>query len=82
MKVGDKIKTFEIKQIVKGYKGLFTNSGKKTKVLTHYYLLKSENGQERVLESGKTNLNQCEQTYSHITGKFKYMVWNQLEIIK
>ena len=82
MQIGDKIKTFEIKNIVKGYKNIYTNSGRKTKIITNYYLLEKEDGQQRVLESGKTNLNDCEVYCTTWNTKFKFKRWNQFEIIK
>ena len=81
MKIGDKIKTFQIKNIVKGYKNIYTNRGKRTKVIADYYLLENENGQQRVLESSKTNLNDSEVYCTTFGSKFKFIKWNQFEII-
>ena len=78
LNIGDKIKTFEVKQIVKGLGKCYDAKGRKTTYETEYMLLLSENGQERVLEVGKKSLNDCLKyipTFSHSP---KYISWNQL----
>lgn len=78
LKVGDKIKTFEVKSIVKGLGKTYDSKGRKTTYETEYMLLLSDNGQERVLEVGKKSLNDCVKyipTFSHTS---KFITWNQL----
>ena len=78
LKVGDKIKSFEVKSIVNGLGKRYTSNGKKIFYDTQYMLLLSDNGQERVLEIGKTSLNDCvkwQPTFSHSS---KFITWNQL----
>ena len=77
-KVGDKIKTFEVKSIVKGLGKTYDSKGRKTTYETEYMFLLSDNGQERVLEVGKKSLNDCVKytpTFSHTS---KFISWNQL----
>jgi hypothetical protein len=82
MKVGDKIKSFEIKRIVKGYYINYDEKGNKTKTIIDFYFLLSDKGQERVMASNKKSLSDCE-TYRPTFGdKWKYKPWNQFEIIK
>ena len=82
MKIGDKIKTFEVKGIVKGY-AFNWSGGNKKRYITDFALLLSENGQERVLEITDKNksLNDCKM-WTPTFGGAKYIVWNQFQIIK
>ena len=41
-------------------------------------LLLSDKGQERVLEVGKTNLNDCLTWTTTFGSKHKFIIWNQL----
>lgn len=77
-KVGDKIKTFEVKSIVKGLGKTYDDKGNKTIYETEYMLLLSDKGQERVLEVGKTNLNDCLTWTTTFGSKHKFIIWNQL----
>jgi D-hexose-6-phosphate mutarotase len=78
MKVGNKIKSFTVMNIVEGIAFNYTDSGKKIKYNTQYMLLLSDNGQERVLEIGKTNLNDCVKWHPTFSDKSKFISWNQL----
>lgn len=77
MKAGDKIKTFEVKEIVERLKRVYNDNGDYKMVLAQYALLLSVDGEQRVLEVGKTKLTQCEMTYS-TWSKSKYIGWNQI----
>jgi hypothetical protein len=77
-KVGDKIKTFEVKSIVKGLGKTYDEKGNKTIYETEYMLLLSDKGQERVLEVGKTSLNDCLTWTTTFGSKHKFIIWNQL----
>jgi hypothetical protein len=82
MKVGDKIKTFEVKQIVKGIDVNYDDKGNKTKTIIDFYFLLSEDGQERVMASNVKTLRDCV-TYRPTFGdKWKFISWSQFEIIK
>ena len=78
MKIGDKIKTFEVKQIINGTAFNYTDSGRKSKYNTTYALLLSENGQERVLEitNKKPNLNDCITWRTTFGSKSRFTDWN------
>ena len=78
LKVGDKIKTFEVKSIVKGFGKTYDDKGNKKTYETEYMLLLSDKGQERVLEVGKTNLNDCLTWTTTFGSKHKFLIWNQL----
>jgi hypothetical protein len=78
LKVGDKIKTFEVKSIVKGLGKTYDDKGNKTTYETEYMLLLSDKGQERVLEVGKKNLNDCLTWTTTFGSKHKFIIWNQL----
>jgi hypothetical protein len=81
MKLGDKIKTFEVKKIVKGYSISYDSKGVKTRTIIDFYLLLSDNGQERVLASNKKSLADCE-TYRPTFGhKSKFIKWNQFNVV-
>jgi hypothetical protein len=77
MKIGDKIKTFEVKEIVERYKKVYNDKGDFVRVLTQYAFLLSVDGQQRVLEVGKSKLNECVMTYT-TWSKSKYITWNQI----
>jgi len=77
MEVGYKIKTFEVKSIVEKLKKVYNSNGSHKLSLVKYALLISESGQERVLQIGKTKLDECEMIYTTF-GKWKYKTWNQL----
>ena len=78
LKVGDKIKSFEVKSIVKGLGKTYDSKGRKTTYETEFMLLLSDNGQERVLQVGKTNLNDCVIWKPTFSSSFKFITWNQL----
>lgn len=78
-KVGDKIKSFEVKKIVDGYAYKYEKNGKKTKYITQYLLLLSDNGQERILRADKNSLSDAEQYYATFGKKFKYKTWDMFE---
>ena len=71
MKIGDKIKSFQIKHIVKKESYNYSSNGRKTKYVAEYFLLLSDDGQERILESNKTSLTDCE-SYIPTWGKTKF----------
>ena len=77
MQVGTKIKSFTIQSIVTGYKNAYDDKGNKTKQATTFMLLLGDNGQQRVLEAGKTKLNECVQYYAW--RKFKFADWSMIE---
>ena len=77
MKVGDKIKTFEVKDIVNGIGKDYSN-GMPKKYKTKYMLLLSDKGQERILEVGKTNLNECETWFPTFGHSSKFKTWNMI----
>jgi hypothetical protein len=82
MKIGDKIKTFEVKQVVKGIYVKYDDKGNKTKTVIDFYFLLSKDGQQRVLASNRKSLRDCvtyTPTFSH---KSKFITWNQFEIVK
>jgi hypothetical protein len=76
LNAGEKIKSFEImfvvdklvKQYPLGCKGI------SKKVNNTFYLLKNGKGQERVLNTKKTKLDQCETYYGW--NSFKYSKWS------
>jgi UV DNA damage repair endonuclease len=78
MKIGDKIKSFQVKNIVDSVAFTYDSKGNKTKYITQFMLLKSDNGQERVLEIGKTNLNDCKMLKTFFGSKSKFITWEQL----
>ena len=82
MKIGDKIKTFEVKQIVKGYSVNYDSKGNKTRTIIDFYFLLSENGQERVLASNKKSLTDCVTYLPTFGHKSKFINWSQFQIIK
>ena len=77
MKVGDKIKSFEIKKIVDSISYNYDDKGRKTKYNTKFMFLLSDKGQERILEYGKTNLNECEVYFPTFSDVSKFKTWNQ-----
>lgn len=78
MKIGDKIKSFQVKNIVDSFAYTYDSKGNKTKCSTQFMLLLSDNGQERVLEVGKTNLNDCKMLKTFFKSKSKFITWEQL----
>jgi hypothetical protein len=74
MQVGDRIKTFTVKKIVKGVAHNYTDCGKRIPYDTAFMYLESDNGQRRVLELGKKSLRDCV-TYIPTWGKSKYLWW-------
>jgi len=73
MKVGSKIKSFEIVEIIERTVNEYNDYGRKKKVNKTFALLLSDKGEERVLMSdkykgGNTNLNDC-QRYAPTFGK-------------
>lgn len=78
LNVGDSIKTFEVKSIVDSFSFKRDSKGRKTKYETKFYLLLSSEGQERVLEVGKTNLNDCVKYMPTFSHNFKFISWNQI----
>ena len=78
MKIGEFIKTFEIKNIIDSIGYNYTNSVRKIKYATKYMLLLSSRGEERVLEIGKTNLNDSERYMPTFGDNLKFISWNQI----
>jgi hypothetical protein len=74
--VGDKIKTFTVVNIVDGIGKNYDDFGNATPYATKYMLLLSERGEQRVLEIGKTNLNDCVRYYGW--SKFKFAKWSMI----
>jgi hypothetical protein len=77
MQVGNHIKSFTIQSIVDGFGYSYDDKGKKTKYATQFMLLLGINGQQRVLEVGKSNLNDCVKYYAW--SKFKFADWSMIE---
>ncbi len=77
MKTVKQIKSFEVKEIIERLKRVYNDKGDYKMVLTQYALLLSEEGQQRVLEVGKTKLTECVMTYT-TWSKHKYITWNQI----
>ena len=82
MKIGDKIKTFEIMKIVKGSSFTYTDNGSKTITITDFYFLLSDKGQERVLQSNKKSLADCVRYRGTFSKSYTFSKWNQFEIAK
>ena len=80
LKVGDKIKSFTICEIVDAYAKNYDEKGNSIKYFSKFMFLRSDRGQERVLEVGQTNLANAVQIY--VWNKFVYAQWNQFEYIK
>jgi hypothetical protein len=79
LNIGDKIKSFEVVNIVDDFNFTYDDKGNKTKYNTKYYFLLSDNGQERVLEVGRKSLNDS-LVYAPTFGKsFKFISWNQFD---
>ncbi len=81
LKVGDKIKTFEVKSIEKSWSYSYTNRGQRIKNVSEYALLLSDKGQERVLRCDLSNLNQCETWTTTFGSKKKFISWDMLEVL-
>ena len=77
-KVGDKIKSFEVKKIVDGYAVKYDSNGRKTPYVTSYLLLLSDDGQERILRADKKSLNDAEKYTPTFGHKSKFKTWNML----
>lgn len=77
MKIGDRIKTFEVKDIVERIVNGYNERGIKKRVLRKFALLLSDNGQKRVLRVDRIKLDECEMYYNTFSG-FKYKDWNQI----
>ena len=76
----DKIKTFEVKEIVFGVKKHFRNNGSSFKYKTKFYLLENLNKQQRVLEvTEEHNLNNCLMFREFWSDKLKYSKWNMVD---
>jgi hypothetical protein len=82
MKIGDKIKSFEVKQIVKGIDVNYDDKGNKTRFIIDFYFLLSDNGQQRVLACNRKSLRDCKVYYPTFSTKAKFIDWSQFEIIK
>tara|TARA_R110002051_G_scaffold59733_1_gene109569 strand:+ start:469 stop:786 length:318 start_codon:yes stop_codon:yes gene_type:complete len=83
LKIGDKIKTFEVKDIVFGVNKHFRNNGSSFKYKTKFYLLENPKKQHRVLEvNEEQNLNNCLMFREFWSGKLKYSQWNMIELYK
>jgi len=80
LKVGDKIKSFTICKIVDAYAKNYDEKGNSTKCLSKFMFVRSDKGQERVLEVGETNLANAVRIY--VWNKFVYAQWSQFEYIK
>jgi hypothetical protein len=78
-KVGDKIKSFEVKRIVDGIAVKYDSKGRKTRYVTPFLLLESDNGQQRILRADKTSLNDAEQYYSTFARKNKFKDWQMFD---
>jgi hypothetical protein len=77
-KVGDKIKSFEVKKIVDGYAVKYDANGRKTPYVTSYLLLLSDDGQERILRADKKSLSDAEKYTPTFGHKSKFKTWNML----
>lgn len=75
--IGSKIKTFQVMNIVDGFSFNYDDKGNKTKYATKYMFLLSDCGQQRVLEVGKTNLNDCVRYMPTFGKKMKFIDWSQ-----
>lgn len=80
LKVGDKIKSFTICKIVDAYAKNYDEKGRSIKYLTKFMFLRSDKGQERVLEVGQTKLDEAVKVKGY--NKFRYAKWNEFEYIK
>jgi ppGpp synthetase/RelA/SpoT-type nucleotidyltranferase len=78
-KVGDKIKSFEVKKIVDGYAYKYGAGGKKTRYVTTFLLLESDNGQERILRADKKSLSDAETYFPTFGHTKKYKTWQMFE---
>ena len=72
MKIGDKIKSFTIINIIDALDTFYSPSGQKIRKVFKFYLLKSDNGQERVLRADKKQLSESKK-YFAINGNSKYI---------
>jgi len=77
-KIGDKIKSFEVKKIVDGYAVKYDANGRKTPYVTSYLLLLSDDGQERILRADKKSLSDAEKYTPTFGHKSKFKTWNML----
>lgn len=80
MKIGDKIKTFEVVDIIEKESFKYSSNGGKKKYVGKFMLLLSVSKQERVLEVGKTSLNESETVYGW--SKFRFAKWNDFVAIR
>ena len=80
LQVGDKVASFEVKEIVKCYyKEYIPNSrGRFRRVEKDFAFILSAKGQERVIKLDKRKTTECETYYSTFGGS-KYMTWNMME---
>ena len=80
LKIGDKIKSFEVKNIIYGINNYYKQNGSKLKYKTKYYLLENPKGQQRVLEINKEhNLNECETIRVFWNSKLSFKKWNEIQ---
>ena len=81
LKIGDKIKSFEVKNVVYGINNYYKQNGSKLKYKTKYYLLQNPKGQQRVLEINQEhNLNNCETIREFWSSKLKFKKWGEIDL--
>ena len=76
-KIGDKIKTFTIVDIKTKAVKEYNDYGKSKRVNKSFYFLKSDKGQERILDVNKTSLTDCEIYFTTFGTKRKYKTFDQ-----
>lgn len=75
--IGEKVKSFTIVDIKTTSVKEYNDKGKSTRVTKSFYFLKSDNGQERILDTNKTSLTDCEIYFTTFGTKRKYKTFNQ-----
>ena len=75
--IGEKIKSFTIVDIKTTSVKEYNDKGKSKRVNKSFYFLKSDEGQERVLDVNKESLSDCETYFTTFGTKRKYKTFEQ-----
>lgn len=75
--IGEKIKSFIIVDIKTTSVKEYNDKGVSKRVTKHFYFLKSDKGQERILNTDKESLTDCEVYFSTFGTKRKFKTFNQ-----
>ena len=75
--IGEKIKSFTIVDIKTASVKVYNEKGRSKRVTKSFYFLKSDNGQERILDINKKSLTDCETYFTTFGTKRKYKTFSQ-----